>query len=88
MEYTKYLIGMIQSHGVPQMDERSCEKIFKIIYLEGRVHGLRSTSKKMQKTDTPYMFDVDTFDMGRKLTELTGNLDPKELFSCVLSSTT
>lgn len=76
---------MIHSHGVPQMNEKSCEKIFKILYLEGRIHGLRSASKKMQKTDTPYMFEVDTFDMGRKLTELTGNIEPKELFKNILN---
>lgn len=88
MEYTKYFMGMIQSHGVPNMDESSCEKLFKIIYLEGRLHGLRSASKKMRKTDTPYLFDLDTFDMGRKLTDLTGNINPKELFVDILSSST
>jgi hypothetical protein len=80
MNYTKYLLGMINSNGVPRMDERSSTVIFKIIYLEGRVNGLASASKKMHNTKTPHKFDLDVFDMSRKLTELTGNRDPKEVF--------
>ena len=84
MEYTKYFTEMVRSNGAPRLTDTNSIDIIKILYIEGRVDGLRTASKKMQNTDTPHMFDLEAFDMGRKLTEITGNRDPKELFEEIL----
>lgn len=67
------------------MNERSAEKIFKIVYLEGRVHGLRTANKKMEGSAEPHKFSLEYLRMGQKLTELTGNRPPKDVFSDILN---
>lgn len=84
--YTKYYLELMESPDSPQLTGKKAIKIGKILYLEGRVHGLRFANKGMQGTTDPYRFSVAYSNIGKKLTELTGNRDPKDVFDDILKN--
>ena len=50
-----------------------------IVFLEGSISGMNKAKETYKGTNQYYRYDLIIFKESRRLTELTGNLDPKEL---------
>lgn len=86
MNYSKHFGTILKHQGVPNMSPSAFAKMMNIVYLEGKLEGLKKASVKMQKSQEPKMFEIDVFKVGNQLTELTGNLEPKELLENIIKS--
>ena len=79
MTYTKYFSGIINQYGRPNLTDDQFRKFMNIVHLEGRLEGINSIKRKLIDTKEEHRFDMEYFSVNKKLTELTGNLPPKEL---------
>ena len=75
MVYTKYFAGVLNEQGVLQLSAEQWKRLMNIVYLEGNIAGLQRLSDQKQ----PYRFDIIIFKYQKKLSDLTGNLQPNEL---------
>lgn len=82
--YTKYLSGVIQNQGVPNLSQEDYKKLMNVVYLEGKLEGLKSATKMMSNTNEPRKFDLKIFDVQKQITLITGNLEPKEFIRLML----
>jgi hypothetical protein len=48
-----------------------------VVFLEGKLVGLHD-AKKLTGPAQLHKFDMEIFKVGKKITEITSNLDPKE----------
>ena len=50
-----------------------------IVFVEGSINGLNKAKQTYKDTNQFYRYDTIIFKESRKLSELTGNLDPDKL---------
>ncbi|MEZ4921855.1 MAG: hypothetical protein R2780_01675 [Crocinitomicaceae bacterium] len=82
MQYSKYFGAIIRENGMPNLTTEALQKFFNVIHLEGKLEGLKA-AKKLNKTE-PNQFDLKLFTVGKELTAITGNLEPKEFLEQLL----
>ena len=76
--YTKYLSTLVNDQGAPNVSQENYKKLMNVVYLEGKLEGLRNATKMMQSTSEPRKFDLKLFDVQSQITLITGNLPPKD----------
>ena len=79
MKYTKYFSGIISEHGAPNLTDEQFRKFMNIVHLEGRIEGIDTIRRTLKGTKEGHRFDIEYFNVSKKLTDLTGKLPPKEL---------
>ncbi len=79
MLYTKYFSGIIRQYGRPNLSDEQFRKFMNIVHLEGRIAGINTIKRALQDTHEAHRFDVEHYNVSKKLTELTGNLPPEKL---------
>ncbi|MFT5823970.1 MAG: hypothetical protein ACI8ZM_005236 [Crocinitomix sp.] len=77
MKYTKYLAGKVNESGVPNFTQKGFKNYMNVIYLEGKLAGFHD-AKKLTRPAELHKFDMEVFNVGKKITEITGNLEPGE----------
>jgi hypothetical protein len=85
MQYTKYFSFIVKENGQPQMSSESFRTMMNVIYLEGVINGLNKSKEAHKGTDAYYKYDVSIFREEKRLTDITGNLDPDDLLKRMLS---
>lgn len=81
MQYTKYLSGLIQGQGAPQLSNQSFGSIMNIIYLEGAIASLEKVKSKNRNPSTKHKYDIWIKDYSEKLESITENMPPDKLFN-------
>ena len=61
--YTKYLSALVNDQGAPNINQVDYKKLMNVVYLEGKLEGLKSASKMMSNTDESGKFDLTIFDV-------------------------
>ena len=61
--------------GPFQISGDQWRRVMNIVYLEGSIHSLQ----KVKDPKMPFKYDVIVFRYQKQLTDLTGNLAPKDL---------
>lgn len=84
MRYSKYFGQIVKDQGTPYLSESSFQKMMNIVFLEGKVEGLKK-ARKLEK-ESPGKFDMPIFSLGKQLTDLTGNIEPKELLKILITN--
>ena len=79
MKYTKYFSGIINEYGAPNLTEEQFRKFMNIVHLEGKLEGIDTIRRILKDAKEEHRFDLEYFNVNKKLTDLTGNLPPKEL---------
>ena len=85
MQYTKYFSFIVKENGQPQISSESFRTMMNVIYLEGVINGLNKAKEAHKGTDVYYKYDVSIFREEKRLTDITGNLDPDDLLKRMLS---
>lgn len=68
------------------MSSEAFRTMMNIVYLEGVISGLNKSKEASKGTDLYYKYDVTIFKEQRRLTEITGNLEPTKFITKILSS--
>ena len=80
MKYSKYFGMLARDNGTPNLSPPKFQCMMNIVFLEGKIAGLKKAKGRMQSTDMPAKFDVDIFSTDMELIKLTGNHEPEVLF--------
>lgn len=67
------------------MSSDSFRTMMNVIYLEGVINGLNKSKEAHKGTNAYYKYDVSIFREEKRLTDITGNLDPDDLLKRMLS---
>ncbi len=81
MRYTKYYAEIVKSSGIPNLPVSGFQKFMNIVHFECKIAELRNAGKLSAKTCEPRKFDMEIFNVGKQLTLITGNLEPKDLLA-------
>lgn len=79
MQYTTAISEILKSQGNLNLCASAQRKVNNIIWLEGRIHALKSIKPDLAKAGIPGAVDLKIFTIQRQLTEITHNLKPMEL---------
>jgi hypothetical protein len=79
MQYSKYFGAITKENGQPNLNNDQFRRMMNIVSQKGVIHGMKRIKEKYKNTDNYYKFDMDIFTHQIVLTNLTGNLKPKDL---------
>mgnify|MGYP000436000707 FL=1 len=79
MKYTKYFGLITRDNGALNLPTEQFQPLLNIVHIEGVILGLNKAKNTYKGTELFYRYDTLIFKQNMKLTELTGNLEPKEL---------
>ena len=77
MRYTNYFSSLIREQGPPHLDPDQFRRMMNIVFVEGILAGMNRI-KEQEKT-LLFKYDMLIFKHQRMLTELTGDLQPRDL---------
>ncbi len=80
MKYTDYLAQMVQTSGAPNFNEEQFKKVMNIVHLEGQLKAIQGMREQAKRTDEPHRYDILFFSVDKKLTTITGNIEPRIFF--------
>ncbi len=83
MQYSKYLGALVRNNGVPNLSTLAFQQLMNIVHLEGQIEGVKK-AKKLNQEDELYKYDMIIFNIGKSLTEITGNLPPADFVRQVM----
>ena len=84
MQYTKYFSFIVKENGQPQMSSESFRTIMNVIS-EVVINGLNKSKDAHKGIDAYYKYNVSIFREEKRLTDITGNIDPDDLLKRMLS---
>ena len=79
MKYSKYFGLITRDKGDLNLSTAQFQRLMNIVFLEGSISGLSKAKQTYKDTNQFYRYDTIIFKESRKLSELTGNLDPDKL---------
>ena len=82
--YAKYFGEIVKNNGQPRLSDSEYRRLMNVIYLNGRLQGMQYLRTKLRLKSSSDPFDMDVYIVSKKLTELTGNLEPAELLKEML----
>ncbi len=87
MRYTKFFGEINKENGLQQISRYQLARIMNIAFLEGKVVGVQATAKTFKENINSRGTELLNFQIRKRITELTGNKDPKSLMEeiCYLS---
>ena len=84
MRYTNYFSLVIKENGIPHLSPKTFRKMMNIVFLEGKLSGMRKLKEVYKGTDQYYKYDMLMFSSHKKLVELTQNTEPKILLKLMI----
>ncbi|MGB5242587.1 MAG: hypothetical protein WBN16_06610 [Lutimonas sp.] len=75
MMYSNYFKGIINEGNVLSLSPKCITAMMNIIHLEGKLAGMNALRDKYDK----FNFSREIFEVERRLTDLTGNIPPRQL---------
>jgi len=87
MRYTKFFGQINKENGLQQISRYQLARIMNIAFLEGKVLGVEATAATFNENINSKGTELLKFQIRKRVTELTGNKDPKSLMEeiCYLS---
>ena len=79
MKYSKYFGTIIRDKGNLNLSTAQFQRLMNIVFVEGVINGLNKAKQTYKDTNQFYRYDTIIFKESRKLSELTGNLEPDKL---------
>ena len=79
MKYSKYFGLITRDKGSLNLSTAQFQRLMNIVFVEGSIDGLNKAKQTYKDTNQFYRYDTIIFKESRKLSELTGNLDPDKL---------
>ena len=67
------------------MNADSFRTMMNIVFLEGVIIGLNKSKQANKGTDAFYKYDVSIFKEEKRLTDITGNIEPSDLLKNMLN---
>ena len=68
---------MVKEQGPPHLNPDQFRRMMNIVYVEGVISGM--TKIKVREKTEVFKYDMLIFKQNKALTQLTGNLDPRQL---------
>ncbi|MFT6922048.1 MAG: hypothetical protein ACJA1C_001046 [Crocinitomicaceae bacterium] len=81
MKYSKYFSQIVRDNGTPNLSREGFAKMMNVISLEGQLHAFKKVSEVEQ-----HKYPVMQFDVDKQLTQITGNIEPRELTRGLISN--
>jgi hypothetical protein len=75
MMYSNYFKGIINEGNALSLSPKCVTTLMNIIHLEGKLAGMNALKDKFDQ----FHFNTEIFRVERKLSELTGNIPPRQL---------
>ena len=87
MKYTKFFGQVNKENGLQRISTSQIARIMNIAYLEGRKRGIIESSQLFMEDKNTRRTEVLSFKVSQRLTELTGNREPRALMQeiCYIS---
>jgi hypothetical protein len=87
MKYTKFFGQVNKDNGLQRISNSQLARIMNLAYLEGRLRGIKESSEIFMQEKNTRTTEVLTYRVARRITELTGNRDPRALMQeiCYIS---
>ena len=87
MKYTKYFGQVNKDNGLQRISRSQLARIMNIAYLEGRKRGINESSQLFMEDKNTRRTEVLSFKVSRRITELTGNREPRAVMQeiCYIS---
>jgi len=87
MRYTRFFGQLNKENGLQQISRYQLARIMNIAFLEGKILGVQDTAKTFKENINPKGTELLKFQIHKRITELTGNKEPKSLMEeiCYLS---
>lgn len=87
MKYTTYFGQVNKDGGLKRISNLQLARIMNLAYLEGRSRGIQESTTSFLKEKNTRKIEVLSFQVSKRITELTGNRDPNALMEeiCYLS---
>jgi len=87
MRYTRFFGQLNKENGLQQISRYQLARIMNIAFLEGKLSGVQDTTKTFKENINTRGTELLYFQIQKRITELTGNKDPKSLMEeiCYLS---
>ena len=87
MRYTRFFGQLNKENGLQQISRYQLGRIMNIAFLEGKLSGVKDTAKTFKENINARGTELLNFQINKRITELTGNKDPKSLMEeiCYLS---
>lgn len=87
MRYTKYFAQVNKEQGLQRISSHQLGRIMNIAFLEGKLRAVNDITKAVNDHQKLRPLELSKFKISKRLTELTGNRDPKALMQeiCYLS---
>jgi hypothetical protein len=79
MKYSKYFGAITRDKGNLNLSTEQFQRLMNIVFVEGAINGLNKAKQTYKDTNQFYRYDTIIFKESRKLSELTGNLEPDKL---------
>jgi hypothetical protein len=73
--YSNYFKGIINEGNVLSLSPKCITTMMNIIHLEGKLAGMNTLRDKYDK----FNFSREIFEVEKRLTDLTGNIPPRQL---------
>lgn len=83
MKYTKYLVHIIKTKGLPNFNEAQFRTAMNVVNIEGRMEGVRKSKIAIQDN---HKLDMTIYREGKKLTEITGNVPERDFWYGLLEN--
>ena len=78
MKYTKYLSALVKENDGAQFNQVQMSTFMNVVALENQIEGINKIKRKLIGSPEEHRFDLVIFDIDKRLTELTANLEPKD----------
>ena len=79
MNYTKYFGLITKDNGALNLTNEQFQRLMNIAHIEGVILGLNKAKNTYKGKELFFRYDTLIVKQNKILTELTGNLEPKEL---------
>lgn len=79
MKYSKYFGVLTNEKGTLNLSKNQFQRLMNIVHVEGVINGLNKAKETYKNTDLYYKYDTLILKQSIKLSDLTGNLEPKKL---------
>jgi hypothetical protein len=70
---------MLSAQGAPNMDTEQFKTLMNVVHLEGQLKALMKQRKQAEKSSEPYRYDLEFFNIERKLYGITNDV-PSDIF--------
>ena len=79
MKYSKYFAIITRDNGSLNLPTAQFQRLMNIVFVEGSISGMNKAKETYKDTNQYYRYDTLLFKMEMQLSDLTGNIDPKDL---------